>query len=160
MANYKIKKEEFLKYYKSSSGSKKYKIIRFWIIFSIIISISFYFGQYLFSVFLIVLAVIFTYMIKIKFTEEFRYDNNPFLNSKINLELNEEFYRVTVKENDMTLSVKEIGKVEDLKDHYRIDHKCGNGLIVPKNILSEQELKIIKYYKRKNPKSKWKIQMW
>ncbi len=160
MATYQLKKEEYLNYYKSAHGSKKFKIIRFWLIFIIIVTVSFYFEQYLFSGFLILAAIILSYLMKIKLTEESRYDNNPFLNSKIQLELYEESFNIKVKENELILSVKEIGKVEDLKEHYRIDHKCGNELIIPKESLDENELKQMKIYRRKKPANKWKIPMW
>ena len=160
MATFKLKEDEYLNYYKFTYGSKKNKLIWFWIIFSIIIILTFYFGQYLFAGFLVIAALILTYLNKIKYTEEFRYKNNPFLNNTVNLELYEENYKIKVKENELNLSIKEVAKVEDLKDHYRIDHKCGNSLIIPKSCLDEKELKQMNKYKSKKPSKKWQVPMY
>ena len=162
MATYQITKEQYLGYYKREFGTKRIRLFLFWVILIFLIILGFYIGQYLFSSFLIILIIIFSYLLRFKFTEELRYYNNPLLSSKLIVELQEDFYEILADNNQLKLSVRKISKVLKLKDFYRIDHSCGISLIIPKNILSDEDLKIVQiYHKRFSKRSKlWHLQIY
>ena len=83
--------------------------------------------------------------------EQSRLLNNPFSLGPYEVDLRLDSYTVRVGKTELHLGLEELGVAHDFGDHYRLDHKCGFVLYLPKSSLSDTEEQVIASYREKFP---------
>ena len=110
-----------------------------------------YAGQYWFGVlFGILLAFVYYSMYRMAPRMQLtRRSNNPYAHGPFQIEFFDDHYELRVGDTEMKLHLNEMGRVHDFNDHYRLDHKSGVCIHIPKRALSVDEGRLIEgYYER------------
>ena len=124
-----------------------------WAISVLILIASLITGQYAFS-FIWGAILLFLYMTFYRMTPRMnlnRLTNNPFARGPFDVEFRDDAYVVRVQDSILELAMADLGRVHDLDDHFRFDHKSLFSLCVPKRALSEEETGIIESYRKAFP---------
>ncbi len=152
MARYELTVEEYRRY-NHSPIARPWKRYLAWSIGLVVLTTSLFVGQYAFSVLwaALLVFVFFTFHRMAPRIEANRLANNPFARGPFEVEFRPESYVVRVGETELRLNLSEFGLAHDLKNHYRLDHKSGFVLEIPKRALSEEEEAIISSYRARFP---------
>ena len=148
MAEFKLTEDE----YKTARWLRPialWKKVTIWVIFILLMVLSIVGKQYAFSLLWLVLGsfvYISTNISRMKM-ERNRTANNPFALGPFFLEFQEKSYLVCMGQSKFDLSFDQLGRVHEIGDMYRLDHKSGFSLSIPKRALSNDELEVIKKLK-------------
>ena len=152
MANFSLTVDEFKNANFSPIG-RPWKRAIAWSVGGLILIGSGLVGQHAFSVMWSVLLV-FIYLTFYRMTpriEANRIKNNPFALGPFELQLRPDSYTIRVGKTELNLALAEFGLAHDFKTHYRLDHKSGVALVVPKRALSAEEVNTIETYRKRFP---------
>ena len=152
MAKYEISVSEYRQFtFVPAVTSWKQKLA--WAISLSLLITSLVVGQYAFSA-VWSLLLVFVYVTFYRFVPRSQLDrlsNNPFALGPFEVEFSDEAYTVRVRDSVLRLSKEDLGRVNDMDDHYRLDHKSMCVLYVPKRALSESEIGVIESYRKDFP---------
>jgi hypothetical protein len=152
MANYEISMDEYRRW-NHMPIAKPWKKNLMWAVSILILIASLIIGQYAFSLVWAVILV-FVYITFHRMTPRMeinRMTNNPFARGPFDVEFRIEAFVVRVQDSVLELASDDLGRVHDLGDYYRLDHKSLFALVVPKRVLSEEETGVIEAYRNRFP---------
>jgi hypothetical protein len=80
-----------------------------------------------------------------------RRSTNPFERGPFQVELNENLVRVTMGSTDLRLGLEEMGRVHNYPSYYRLQHKSGVILTLPKRAASPEDIQMLEAYYARFP---------
>jgi hypothetical protein len=152
MAKFEITMDEYRRW-NHIPITKPWKRNLMWSVCVLILIASLIIGQYAFSFIwgVILLFVYFTFHRMSPRMELNRLTNNPFARGPFDVEFREDAYVVRVQDSILELAKADLGRVHDLDDYFRLDHKSLFSLSVPKRALAEAEIEVIESYRKEFP---------
>ena len=154
MVEYKLSEDDYLDFRIPQKSKKRwYRMILLITSGILLVVLAFYYKQYLFILLLLAISI-FIYIAIGKFgpkIESESFSNNPFRSGNIKVNFTPSLYDVSVNNNKLHLSPDDLVHVHDINQYYRLDHISHVSLLIPKQSLSEEEIEIIKQYKKLHP---------